>query len=260
MSMATAALDHLDTENTTTGLTPKKGNVLTEALTPTTETTASKADSGTTGAAEEGDVDDDDRSIHFVTSEPDTAADATAMATTTTTMGEPPFEGDGADPAQAEALIPPRSTFDWLAYTVSLNYNRVCAYSFFIPAFDCIFCLSDDFHKGSNIMRSLTTEPHTKPYTSPPQIAGNISVLANNTLALVRPRSAHKHHPRRRTLPAPPRPTSTRPCDPEYCQHVCRVPGTPPDHERVGARTVLVANAGFFYAFGGEYLGGGEVY
>ncbi|KAF9549651.1 hypothetical protein EC957_003187 [Mortierella hygrophila] len=124
MSMATAALDHLNTENTTTGCTPTKGNVPTETLTPTIETTA---DSGTTGPAEEGDVDDDDRSIHFVTTEPNTAADTT---TTNTTTEEPPFEGDGADPA--ETLIPPRSTFDWLAYTVSLNYNRL-ATSVFSP-------------------------------------------------------------------------------------------------------------------------------
>ncbi|KAG9062525.1 hypothetical protein KI688_005440 [Linnemannia hyalina] len=130
MSMATADLDHLDTENTTTGPTPTKGNVPTETLTPTVETTASKADSGTTGAAEEGDVDDDDRSIHFVTIEPDTPANTVITTTTTTTTEEPPFEGDGVDPA--EALIPSRSTFDWLAYTVSLNYNRL-ATSVFSP-------------------------------------------------------------------------------------------------------------------------------
>lgn len=223
MSMAAAALDHLDTKNTTIELAHNKGNVPTETLTPTTETTASKADFGTTGAAEEGSVNDDDRSIHFVTSEPDTATNATAITTMTTTTGEPPFEGDGVDPAQAAALIPPRSTFDWLAYTVSLNYNRVCAYPIFFPAIDCIFCLSEDFQKGSNIMRPLTTKPHskpyhTKPYTSPPlKIAGNVSVLANNTMALVRLRSAYKYHPRCRTLPTPPRPTPTRPCGPGYC-------------------------------------------
>ncbi|KAF9323089.1 hypothetical protein BGZ91_003840 [Linnemannia elongata] len=132
MSMAAAALDHLDTENSTIELAHKKGNVPTETLTPTTESTASKADFGTTGAAEEGSVNDDDRSIHFVTSEPDAATNATAMTTMTTTTGEPPFEGDGVDPAQAAALIPPRSTFDWLAYTVSLNYNRL-ATSVFSP-------------------------------------------------------------------------------------------------------------------------------
>ncbi|KAK3819264.1 MAG: protein-tyrosine phosphatase-like protein [Linnemannia elongata] len=129
MSMATATLGHLDTENTTTGLTSKKENIPTETLTPASEATASNTDSGTTGAAE-GDIADDDRSIQFVTSEPDTATNATEMTTNTTE--EPPFEGDGADPAQAPALIPPRSTFDWLAYTVSLNYNRL-ATSVFSP-------------------------------------------------------------------------------------------------------------------------------
>ncbi|KAF9129471.1 hypothetical protein BG015_004143, partial [Linnemannia schmuckeri] len=124
MAMA-QVLDHLTTEGTTQGPTPGKGIISTNTTTPTMEITDSQDDSGTTGAAvvaAEGDVDDDDRSIHFVTSEPDTAANA---ATMTTATAEPPFEGDGADPSQAAALIPPQSTFDWLAYTVSLNYNRL---------------------------------------------------------------------------------------------------------------------------------------
>ncbi|KAF8918004.1 hypothetical protein BGZ58_004970, partial [Dissophora ornata] len=33
-----------------------------------------------------------------------------------------PFQGDGADPS---VLVPEQSTLDWLAYSVSLNYNRL---------------------------------------------------------------------------------------------------------------------------------------
>ncbi|KAG0301559.1 hypothetical protein BGZ97_002737 [Linnemannia gamsii] len=137
MSMATALGHHLDAEDTaaaaTTGSTPGKGRVptdttipTTDTTIPTTETTASKADSGTmdsVAAKATDDGKDDDRSFQFVTSEPDIAASTTA---------ESPFEGDGADPAQAAVLIPLRSTFDWLAYTVSLNYNRL-ATSVFSP-------------------------------------------------------------------------------------------------------------------------------
>lgn len=43
----------------------------------------------------------------------------------TSIPGTGPFQGDGADPSQAAILIPQRSTLDWVAYTVSLNYNRV---------------------------------------------------------------------------------------------------------------------------------------
>ncbi|KAI7829432.1 protein-tyrosine phosphatase-like protein [Gamsiella multidivaricata] len=43
-----------------------------------------------------------------------------------------PFQGDGADPSQAELLIPQQFTVDWLAYSVSLNYNRL-ATSVFSP-------------------------------------------------------------------------------------------------------------------------------
>ncbi|KAF8941986.1 hypothetical protein BGZ47_006974, partial [Haplosporangium gracile] len=131
MSVA-QALNHLTTADTTQGPTPGKGKIPTDTTTSIAETTASQDDSGTTGAAivaAERDIDDDDRSIHFVTSEPNTAANAATMATAT---AEPPFDGDGADPSQAPAIIPPRSTFDWLAYTVSLNYNRL-ATSVFSP-------------------------------------------------------------------------------------------------------------------------------
>ncbi|KAF9951698.1 hypothetical protein BGZ65_005797, partial [Modicella reniformis] len=43
-----------------------------------------------------------------------------------------PFQGDGADPSQAAVLIPQRSALNWLAYSVSLNYNRL-ATSVFAP-------------------------------------------------------------------------------------------------------------------------------
>ncbi|KAG0290033.1 hypothetical protein BGZ96_006501, partial [Linnemannia gamsii] len=134
MSMATT-LDHpLDTEDTAVsaaaaGPIHGKGNVPADTTLPITEITVSKADSGTTGAVTAAALDDDDdgdKSIDFVTSEPGTAANIAL------TMAEPPFEGDGADPAQAATMIPPRSTFDWLAYTVSLNYNRL-ATSVFSP-------------------------------------------------------------------------------------------------------------------------------
>ncbi|KAG0220172.1 hypothetical protein BGX33_007121 [Mortierella sp. NVP41] len=55
----------------------------------------------------------------------DTPAEDQPAGPGTPATGTGPFEGDGADPAQAAALIPPRSTLDWLAYTVSLNYNRL---------------------------------------------------------------------------------------------------------------------------------------
>ncbi|KAF9353173.1 hypothetical protein BGX34_011751 [Mortierella sp. NVP85] len=38
--------------------------------------------------------------------------------------GTGPFQGDGADPSQPERLIP-QSPMGWVAYTVSLNYNRL---------------------------------------------------------------------------------------------------------------------------------------
>ncbi|KAF9921532.1 hypothetical protein FBU30_008411 [Linnemannia zychae] len=73
---------------------------------------------------------DDDRSIHFVNVEPDMSPSAVTAVSSTATV--PPYEGDGEDPTQAPPFIRTRSTFDWLAYTVSLNYNRL-ATSVFSP-------------------------------------------------------------------------------------------------------------------------------
>lgn len=36
-----------------------------------------------------------------------------------------PYNGDGVDPSQPTEL-PQRTPVDWIAYAVSLNYNRVC--------------------------------------------------------------------------------------------------------------------------------------
>ncbi|KAF9438094.1 Phosphatidylglycerophosphatase and protein-tyrosine phosphatase 1 [Entomortierella beljakovae] len=36
-----------------------------------------------------------------------------------------PFQGDGVDPSQADQLIPQRTVLEWVAYSVSLNYNRL---------------------------------------------------------------------------------------------------------------------------------------
>ncbi|KAG0098408.1 Phosphatidylglycerophosphatase and protein-tyrosine phosphatase 1 [Podila epicladia] len=42
-----------------------------------------------------------------------------------TTTYNGPYNGDGVDPLQPTEL-PQRTPADWVAYTVSLNYNRVC--------------------------------------------------------------------------------------------------------------------------------------
>ncbi|KAF9124685.1 hypothetical protein BGW39_007972 [Mortierella sp. 14UC] len=143
MSMATA-IEHLQeptAEDTLTGTTtPGKGKAVHTAAAATTETQLSVEQGHgagtTTGAATGAAADvsdnndgDDERSIEFVTSEPDTTTTATENVTMATAAPPVPFEGDGADPAQP---VPPRSTFDWLAYTVSLNYNRL-ATSVFSP-------------------------------------------------------------------------------------------------------------------------------
>ncbi|KAF9106173.1 hypothetical protein BGX29_010318 [Mortierella sp. GBA35] len=124
MSMATGLLHLEDTPAEDQPAGPGSGKQ--KGAEPTAETqpmtcasntgpgaaTAASADTTTANKLE----DDDDQSIHIVDTETDIGTPATGTA---------PFEGDGADPAQAAALIPPRSTFDWLAYTVSLNYNRL---------------------------------------------------------------------------------------------------------------------------------------
>ncbi|KAF9910038.1 hypothetical protein EC991_007369 [Linnemannia zychae] len=139
MSMATTierlqepAAEHTLSEATT----PSKGKAVSSANTETPlsalqDDSPRTAEGAATTAAASASMpnstnDDDEGSIEFVTAEPDTTA---SSAETTTDAPLVPFEGDGADPALP---VPPRSTLDWLAYTVSLNYNRL-ATSVFSP-------------------------------------------------------------------------------------------------------------------------------
>ncbi|KAK3830651.1 MAG: protein-tyrosine phosphatase-like protein [Linnemannia gamsii] len=125
MSMATATVEnsqHTATEDILTDTaTLGKGKVPNATAAATAEVT--QDDSGTAGAAIVSD-NSEEASIEFVSREqPDSTITATENMATTATASAP-FEGDGADPAQP---VPSRSTFDWLAYTVSLNYNRLAA-------------------------------------------------------------------------------------------------------------------------------------
>ncbi|KAF9193724.1 hypothetical protein BGZ51_002388 [Haplosporangium sp. Z 767] len=55
-----------------------------------------------------------------ITDSADTVTTKTSAATVS-----PTHVGEGEDPSQAAVLIPERTIIDWVAYTVSLNYNRV---------------------------------------------------------------------------------------------------------------------------------------
>ncbi|KAG0371456.1 hypothetical protein BGX24_001656, partial [Mortierella sp. AD032] len=128
MSMATTTVEnsqHTATEDIFTDpATLGKGKVLNTTAAATAEVT--QDDSGTAGAAILSD-NSEEASIEFVSREqPDSTitASETMTTTTATATAATPFEGDGADPAQP---VSSRSTFDWFAYTVSLNYNRLAA-------------------------------------------------------------------------------------------------------------------------------------
>jgi hypothetical protein len=116
MSMATA-IEHLQesaaVDILAVALISSKGKAANPiVITNEAQLSVTQDDSGTTAGATAAGVSSGDKegSIVFVNTEPDTT---TAVVS---------FEGDGSDPAQP---VPPRSTLDWLAYTVSLNYNRV---------------------------------------------------------------------------------------------------------------------------------------
>ncbi|KAG0021271.1 hypothetical protein BGZ80_002740 [Entomortierella chlamydospora] len=47
-----------------------------------------------------------------------------ASAPELATTQKDPYQGDGVDPSKAAALIPQRTAIEWIAYSVSLNYNR----------------------------------------------------------------------------------------------------------------------------------------
>ena len=155
---------------------------------------------------------------------------APSSVDTDSKQGTGPFQGDGADPSQPERLIP-QSPMGWVAYTVSLNYNRVID-TFLCespPSYDSVEDILANANNGRNLYfffcLSLWSTSFFFFFFSGQQKAGNVRAFTAHALAMVRPYPKFMSRPWSRSITAPPFTTSANRVCIQHCQHVWRVSG-----------------------------------
>lgn len=156
-----------------------------------------------------------------------------------------PFDGDGVDPLQPIEL-PQRTPADWVAYTVSLNYNRVCVsgwHGFLVW-----------LELESHLATVLKANPLFTSIDWTFSACHFFCLLTHHSLALVRPSSTHLSRPRCGAFELPTGIVAETRKGRKHPQHVCRVPRPPRKDARAGSVPMLGTHTGFPHTKRARYL------